>query len=439
MARRSYGTGAVYLRGASWYGRWYDTEGNRIQRRLGPARTEGKADGLSKTDAEEKLREARAETGSIVSLEGRVNMQQAGEQLCLRLELRERKKSHKLTVASDLRNHIVPFFDKTTLDKISPKDIERYVLAKKSGAGGRRKLAPKTISNHITTMHSIFELGVREGWCASNPVKQADRPKIRKNKTRIRFLTPDEVDQLAQTPFPKDAWGRIEPTLYLTAAMTGIRQSELIALRWRDIDFNARRIRVVDGYVRGEFNDPKSEESSRSVPMSSEVSQALTDLQQESKFPRAGDLVFAHPDTGNPLDRSKMIRRLKQALERAKLREITFHELRHTFGTTMAAAGVPRRTIQAWMGHEDGDTTEVYMHYAPSEDEVQIVDQAFTHRRSDEDTDFTITLPEELRSRIVEEAERREITPDEYVAEIVTERVVSVQLTLSSVSSTFDE
>ena len=375
--RRDYGTGAVKVIGPSWYGRWYDAEGNRIQRKLGRVRTDGNADGLTKAMAEEKLRELRAQTGRLVPLEGRVSMKKAGEQFCLRLALRDRKKSHQMTVASDLENHIVPFFSGKTIEKITTADIERYIMVKKAGGDGKRKLAPKTISNHVTTMHSIFELGVREGWCVTNPVKNAARPKIRKNRTRIRFLTTVEVDELVHTPFPKDAWGRIEPTLYLTAAMTGLRQGELLALRWHDVDFKASRIRVVQNYVRGEFNDPKSEESSRSVPMSSKVGRALADLQKSSKFAKPGDLVFCHPDTGNPIDRSKLIRRLKQALDRAKLREVTFHELRHTFGTTMAAAGVPRRTIQEWMGHEDGDTTEVYMHYAPREDEVDIVDRAF--------------------------------------------------------------
>lgn len=158
--------------------------------------------------------------------------------------------------------------------------------------------------------------------------------------------------------------------------MTGLRQGERLAPRWHDIDFQAGRIRLVQNYVRGEFNDPKSEESSRSVPMSTRVAQSLEDLQGSARFPRPGDLVFCHPDTGRPIDRSKLTRALKQALERAMLREVTFRELR-TLGTTMAAAGVPRRTIQEWMGHEDGDTTEVYMHYAPCGDEVKIVDRAF--------------------------------------------------------------
>ena len=68
---------------------------------------------------------------------------------------------------------------------------------------------------------------------------------------------------------------------------------------------------------------------------------------------------------------------IKQAVERAAVRRITFDELRHTFGTRMAAAGVPMRTIQHWMGHADGKTTQIYAHYQPSGLEADLVDQAF--------------------------------------------------------------
>jgi integrase len=64
-------------------------------------------------------------------------------------------------------------------------------------------------------------------------------------------------------------------------------------------------------------------------------------------------LVFGHPLTGTPLDRSKVLKRFKSALTRAKVRPLRFHDLRRTFGTRMAAAGVPLRTLQEWMGHRD--------------------------------------------------------------------------------------
>ncbi len=226
-------------------------------------------------------------------------------------------------------------------------------------------------------MHSVFELGLRMDWCQRNPVKLADRPVIKSTETRIKFLDQPELEKLLALAYPDDAFGAIEPTLYLTAAMTGLRQGELIGLRWRDVDFDARKVRVVSPYVRGEFNDPKSEDSGRSVPLAKRVGDALTALHERSLYGTDGELVFGHPETGHPLDRSKLVRRFKKALQRAEVRRITFHELRHTFGTRMAASGVPLRTIQHWMGHADSKTTQIYAHYQPSDAEADTVDIAF--------------------------------------------------------------
>jgi integrase len=88
-------------------------------------------------------------------------------------------------------------------------------------------------------------------------------------------------------------------------------------------------------------------------------------------------LVFAHPHTGKPLDRTKVTRRFEEACVLARVPVITFHELRHTFGTKMAAERVPLRTLQEWMGHADIKTTQIYLHYAPNEHEIAMVNNAF--------------------------------------------------------------
>lgn len=370
--RRTYGSGSLKVMNNAWYGSWYGPDGRRIQRKVGPVRSEHSRDGLTKAQAEREFARLREATGATIGTHARVTMAEAGEQLCMRLDMKGRKKSHRMTVESDLRNHIVPFFGSKELHKVRPDDIERYIAAK------RGTLAIKTIRNHVGTIHSCFELGLRKGWCQTNPVKLADRPVIKKTETRIRFLDQDELEQLLATEFIDDAFGRIERPLYLTAAMTGLRQGELIGLRWRDIDFEARKIRVVSPYVRGEFGDPKSEGSGRSVPMASRVSEALEELKARSVYTRPSHLVFGHPDTGNPLDRSKLVRRFRQQLERAGVRRVTFHELRHTFGTRMAAAGTPLRTIQHWMGHADAKTTQIYAHYQPSIGEADGIDRAFS-------------------------------------------------------------
>ena len=86
---------------------------------------------------------------------------------------------------------------------------------------------------------------------------------------------------------------------------------------------------------------------------------------QRSHFQADDDLVFCHPETGKVLDPSKLRKRFAAAVNRAGVEGITFHKLRHTFGTQMAAAGAPLRAIQEWMGHADAKTTEIYAHYAP--------------------------------------------------------------------------
>jgi integrase len=89
------------------------------------------------------------------------------------------------------------------------------------------------------------------------------------------------------------------------------------------------------------------------------------------------DLVFADPHTPDPLDKAAILRRYRKALKAAKLDEAhRFHDLRHTFGTRMAAAGVSMRTLQQWMGHRDIETTQCYADYAPIPHEAAIVEAA---------------------------------------------------------------
>jgi len=177
-------------------------------------------------------------------------------------------------------------------------------------------------------------------------------------------------------------FARIDYALILTAALTGARQGELLALRWQDVDWLVQKARIRRAYVRGQYGPPKSKRSSRGVPLGMRVAGALDDLYRSSAYQADDDLVFGHPHTGRPLDRSRVLKRFKRYCASAGVRkQVRFHDLRHTFGTRMAAAGVPLRTLQEWMGHADSKTTLIYADYLPADHEAAIVDAAFAPPR----------------------------------------------------------
>ena len=165
-----------------------------------------------------------------------------------------------------------------------------------------------------------------------------------------------------------------DAAIYLTAAFTGLRRGELLALRWRDVDFAGQAIRVRSSYAGGQLTTPKSGKV-RSVPMAPDVAAALAALGRRERWTGDDELVFVG-EAGSYLDGSALRRRYTAALARAGLRRLRFHDLRHTFGTRMIAKADIRR-VQEWMGHADVQTTMKYLHYAPRDDDAALVAEAF--------------------------------------------------------------
>jgi hypothetical protein len=113
----------------------------------------------------------------------------------------------------------------------------------------------------------------------------------------------------------------------------------------------------------------------RAVPLAPDVASALAQLGRRANWIGEDDLVFAS-EVGTHLDGSALRRRYKAALDRAALRSLRFHDLRHTFGTRMIAKADIRR-VQEWMGHADIRTTMRYLHYAPHAEDARLVAEAF--------------------------------------------------------------
>jgi integrase len=168
-----------------------------------------------------------------------------------------------------------------------------------------------------------------------------------------------------------------EATLYLTAAFTGLRRGELLALCWRDVDFTNATIHVRQNLTTTGLTTPKGGKE-RAVPMAGEVAEALARLSQRDQFTGDDDLVFTGP-YGDHLVGRVVSRRYHEAVVRAGLRRLRFHDLRHTFGTH-AIRTADSREVMEWMGHEDIRTTQAYLQFKPKHDAARRLSAAFEDR-----------------------------------------------------------
>jgi integrase len=379
--KRTYGSGSVVVHRGSWYGRW--RVGDRyVKRKLGAIRQPGSHEGLTRKQAEMALRRQMTEVRVVVP-EERMTVQEAGDRYLHHVEhVRHRKPSTVQDYRIILNKHLVPHFGSKSIDRIDPRDVAAFITAK-SRPKDKGGLSRKTLVNHLNFAHGVFAFALRRGWCTSNPVAATDRPEAEQTDPDIRFLDLAELEALLTAAAIRasrteegeggpDVRGHTDHVLYLTAAMTGMRLGELVALRWRDVDRAASVIRVRRNYTRGNLGTPKSRRSSRALPMAARLGGELEHHYRRSFYQGDEDLVFCHPRTGDPYDSSQVRIRFYAAMKAAGMGHrcgrdggITFHSLRHTFGTRMAAAGVPMRTLQEWMGHRNLATTEIYADYAP--------------------------------------------------------------------------
>ena len=375
-SRRAYGSGSLVAAtkptGATVWIAQFRVAGRKVKRTW-PRRVPGGRDGLTRTQAEERLREEISQAGTVAHARGeRLTVADVGARYITHARRKGRKPSTLQNLESEIRVHLAPFFT-GSMDAIVAEDVADLIAVLEG-----KELAPKTIKNTIATLSALFTFACapRRRWASVNPCVGADLPAV-EDAGEIRFLTIAELDLLVAHA-RKGMFQEQDRALYVVAAMTGLRLGELVALRWRDVDWPAARIRVRQNYVRGRYGSPKSRRSTRSVPMADEVGGVLDRLFKASRWQGEDDLVFAHPATGGPLAKANVTRRLHKALADAGLDEThVFHDLRHTFGTRMAAAGVPPRTLQEWMGHKHLTTTQRYADYAPSGHEAGLVAAAF--------------------------------------------------------------
>ncbi|MFH0942190.1 MAG: site-specific integrase [Chloroflexota bacterium] len=277
---------------------------------------------------------------------------------------------------SIIERHLIPALGDTQLKKLQPPMIQAYY------GQACEKLSAKTVYYHHRILSQALKYAVRQGYLGRNPCELVDPPPLRK-KT-MRTLTPGEVAVLFETP--QDS--RYYP-VYYTAVSTGLRQAELLGLRWRDIDLDMLSISVSQVlYKRGGiclFKEPKTKHSRRRVAMTPKLVLYLREYKAECESlywqlgkPLALDnLVFAHVD-GTPLDPSVLSHDFAKIVRRAGLEHVRFHDLRHTFASLMLLRGAKPKVISEALGHASvAFTMDTYSHIIEGmqEDAMALLDE----------------------------------------------------------------
>jgi integrase len=257
--------------------------------------------------------------------------------------LRDKKSQIKASTYADyersIKNHIMPFFKKARLSEISPMKIQGFLSYLEE-----QGVSNPTRGKILRYLKSILRYAVTMELLNRDPCHAIRAPKVEHKE--MDYLNPEEVRRLLESTD-----GEIRALLAM-ACLTGLRQGELLALQWKDIDFKSNTVRVTKTYrYEYGFTSPKTASSRRVVPMPHTLVSIIKAYHASSGSPGPDEIVFPNR-AGKPIDRANLVRRdFVRALEGAKIRSIRFHDLRHTFASLAIEGGVDLKTLQSVMGH----------------------------------------------------------------------------------------
>jgi integrase len=261
-----------------------------------------------------------------------------------------------------VEKYLVPNFGHLLLKQLTPQVIQSYY------GQACNSLSTRTVHHQHRVLHQALKYAVRQGFLGRNPCELVDPPKPRP-KT-MRTLDPAEVNILLREAEGSNYY----PVIYM-ALSTGLRQAELLGLRWRDIDPDIMLSISVNRVLykrRGvcEFREPKTSHSRRYVSMTPKLAAFLREYKQERRalYRELGkeltldDLVFSNVE-GKPLNPPSLSRGFARIVKRAGLENVRFHDLRHSFASLMLLRGAKPKVISEALGHASvAFTMDVYSH-----------------------------------------------------------------------------
>jgi integrase len=369
-------TGHVKLaerkRGDQWYVKYRRPDGRQVERKLGPAWTGNGRPPVgyyTRRTAEEALQAILTDLRRGIGASGRSSATFA-DAATEYLRYVEHVRQIGAVTVKDYRGvingYLLPAFGEKLIESITPDMIDAY----KERLIAEGRLSNRVIVRHLTVLHGVFKRAGRVWGLERNPASAdlVERPKV-VYTGEYRAYEPEEVELLvSHTHDEQDA------AIFRTAAYTGLRQGECLALRWRDVDYVTGLLHVRRNYTNREEKIPKGRRV-RSVPMTPHVVDTLARLKERGYLTEDDDLVFSNT-AGDHLCSWGLRRRYYKAVKAAGIRRLVFHELRHTFGTH-AVRKLDGYAVQSYMGHAHYSTTQRYLHHKPRREDAQKLADAF--------------------------------------------------------------
>jgi integrase len=265
--------------------------------------------------------------------------------------------------AQQIQSHLLPRLGSIRLEKMSPQDVQAFVNDKL-----HEGLSPRTVHYLRAILRKALNQAMRWELIHRNVATLVEMPRLKAKRSANPFR-PEELATLLKAS-ERERLG----TLYRTALHTGLRQGELLGLRWKDVDLAAGKLTVTSAlqFIEGkfEFVEPKTVKSRRVVNLPDSLTVALKQHRKRQLEERllAGSqwiengLVFA-TSRGTPLDGVNVTKDFQRMLKNAKLPQRRFHDLRHTAATLLMAQNVHPRIVGELLGHTEARTTlDLYSH-----------------------------------------------------------------------------
>lgn len=272
-----------------------------------------------------------------------------------------------------VEQHIVPSIGRVPLLKLTPQQVQMMLTEKMA------TLSAKTCQHLRTCLRVALGTAVKWNLIARNAAALTDPPPAPERK--VRSMNEEELGA-----FEKAARGHHFEAAFVLALSTGMREAEILGLQWPRVDLEAKRVEVVaqlqriDGKLT--LTTPKTRKSIRTIRLCDAAVKALAthkmiqeaDRQRASTRWRQTDFVFTNPATGTPLDQRTLVEYFYKIRDAAGIKNLRFHDLRHSCASFLLAHGVPVKMISELLGHSStAFTMDVYGHVLP-----QLQEQAAT-------------------------------------------------------------